>query len=128
MDSLVLVTGSDLARLVAGCYHALMLGDEAKPSFSLAEIQAKVEAGFFVVTEKALLGVAELGFDRSDLEECITHLDEADFYKTMAAKKRIGLMQDVYRCMHLDASVYIKLQLSRAGRVVVISFKRDQSR
>lgn len=93
------------------------------PSYSLAEIQAKVAAGFYIVTMASLEGAGELKFDRKDIEACIAELDEADFYKTMASRQRSDLMQDVYRPAYLGKLLYVKVQLNEAKRAVVVSFK-----
>src|SRR5687768_3431432 len=98
------------------------------PAFDLADIQAKVKAGFFVVTESALEGAGKLRLDRLDIEACVDNLDENDFYKSMPAKKKVGRMQDVYKPTYLGKPIYLKIQLSDAKRVVVISFKKDESR
>lgn len=95
-----------------------------EPSYDLAEIQAKVAAGFYVVTMSSLEGAGALRFDRKDIEDCIAQLDESDFYKTMPSNQRTGLMQDVYKPAYLGHLLYVKLQLNSAKRAVIISFKQ----
>ena len=93
------------------------------PSYDLAEIQAKVAAGFYVVTMGSLEGAGELRLDRKDIEACIAELDEADFYKTMPATQCPTLMLDVYRPAYLGKLLYVKLQINKAKRAVIVSFK-----
>lgn len=72
-------------------------------------------------------GAFAVGFDDEDICECIReHLDGTHFYKTMAAAKRPGLMQDVYRVTYRQQPVYLKVQIVGAV-AVVISFKADES-
>ncbi|MQA91340.1 MAG: hypothetical protein GEU90_14110 [Gemmatimonas sp.] len=55
--------------------------------------------------------------------ECVLRLRRVEFYKSMPAKRIPGLWQDVYRPQRAGVSLYVKLQISRAEFVVVISFK-----
>jgi hypothetical protein len=87
-----------------------------------------VEAGDFLITQAAFEGASRLGFDSSDIADCVLTLGHADFYKTMASTARVGLMQDVYRPRYLGVNLYVKLQLDERTRAVVISFKQDESR
>ncbi len=47
--------------------------------------------------------------------------------KTMAAERLPGLMQDVYKVLYAGERIYLKLQISKSGVAVVISFKGDES-
>ena len=108
--------------MVASCYHA-PVPETNRPSYDLAEIQVKVAAGFYVVTDASGTGAGALGFDRTDIESCIAALDEPDFYKTMASGKRPELMLDVYRPVYEGKELYVKLQLNHVRRAVIVSFK-----
>lgn len=96
-----------------------------KPTYDLAEIQALIARGLYRITAYAMDGAFELGFDDQDICDCVARLDASHFYKTMAAEKMPGLMQDVYRVTYQQQPVYVKLQIT--DRAVVISFKRDTS-
>ncbi len=96
------------------------------PTYSLAEIQEKVRANAFFINASALDGAFALEWDRTDITECVLQLDEGDFYKSVAAHRHPGLMQDVYRTRHLGVGCYIKLQLT--SQAIVVSFKKDWSR
>ncbi|HET6762321.1 MAG TPA: type II toxin-antitoxin system MqsR family toxin [Longimicrobiaceae bacterium] len=94
------------------------------PTYPLGELQRLVLAGQYVVTYTALSGAAELEMDAGDIREAVLGLTVADFYKTMEAEAIAGRWQDVYRPMYEGVWLYVKLQLSRDGRTVVIQFKR----
>jgi motility quorum-sensing regulator/GCU-specific mRNA interferase toxin len=55
--------------------------------------------------------------------DCVLALTPADFYKTMESEAAPGLWQDVYRPVFSGLAMYLKLQISFDGFVVVISFK-----
>ena len=96
------------------------------PSYDLERIQRLVSRGKYRITQSALRGAFALGFDDEDIFECVVHVvKRAHFYKTMPANKMPGLMQDVYRLAYCGRMVYLKLQVSRRGPAVVISFKQD---
>ena len=99
-----------------------------QPSYSLEEIKGLFSKGRYSITESALRGAFAMGFDDANVCECVEYVvNRKNFYKTMSAKKIPGLMQDVYRLTYRGQKVYLKLQVSRRGHAVVISFKRDTS-
>jgi hypothetical protein len=100
------------------------------PTYRLALVQALWRAGSKVITWSAKQGALTLGFDDGDIECVILGLTEdVDFYKSMPAEKRPGWHQDVYRTVHEGKPLYLKVQLAGTeGPVVLISFKRDESR
>ena len=55
--------------------------------------------------------------------DSVVALQATDFYKSMASEMRPGTWQDVYRPVYLGIPLYVKLQLTPARLVVVISFK-----
>ena len=78
--------------------------------------------GSWHLTESARDTATELGFDEEDVYDCIVnHLEETHFYKTMDAKAKTGLMQDVYYITYESEHLYVKLQVS--VEAVVVSFK-----
>ncbi len=96
-------------------------------TYPLQKIQKLVAGGHFHITRSSLDGAFGLGFDDQDIVECICdYLDGAHFYKTMSARKRPGLMQDVYRVTYQGKPIYLKLQIV-SGNVTVISFKADKA-
>ena len=97
------------------------------PKYDLALVVALIAAGSYWITGAAARGAGDLGFDESDIVECVGALVAADFYKAMEAKKRPGFWQDVYRTEHGGIPLYVKVQLeglSPDELVVVIQFKR----
>jgi len=100
------------------------------PTYDLAEIQASASRGQCFITDYALNGAFEIGFDYQDIYDCVGLLNETHFYKTMPSQKIIGLMQDVYRITYEQKAVYLKLQIGKNRKdvsAVVISFKADES-
>ena len=81
------------------------------PRYDLALVVALIAAGSYQIRGAAARGAGDLGFDESDIVECVGALVAADFYKTMEAKKRPGFWQDVYRTEHGGIPLYMKIQL-----------------
>lgn len=79
------------------------------------------------ITVSARKGASDLYLDESDIVDCVLRLEEGHFYKSMKAASAKGLFQDVYRVQYQSRPLYVKLQISRQGRAVVVSFKRDES-
>lgn len=98
------------------------------PTYDLSTIKALISQGQYVVTGEALNCLGELGFDRSDVLQCVLGLTAVSFHKTMPAMKVPGLWQDVYRPMHCGIQLYVKLQITQkaggSSLAVVVSFKR----
>jgi hypothetical protein len=100
----------------------------ASPAYSLADMQAKIRIGHYAITTTARAGAASLGFDESDITECVCTLSAGHFYKSMPSESVPGTFQDVYRTEWDGKAIYAKLTLGAVGRrTVVISFKRDES-
>jgi hypothetical protein len=96
-------------------------------SYKLDEIKKLVTEGKYRISGTSMDGAFSLGFDAQDICECICdYLDETHFYKTMAAERKPGFMQDVYRITYESQPIYLKLQISD-NCAVVISFKTDES-
>jgi motility quorum-sensing regulator/GCU-specific mRNA interferase toxin len=95
-----------------------------RPTYDLAELQRLVREGAYMVTMAAVRGAAALSFDGEDVRACVLGLTRRDLYKTMPATDVPGLWQDVYRPVYLGVPLYVKLQLSRRGKTVVIQFKQ----
>lgn len=93
------------------------------PAYDLAEVQRRVRSGYFRVTASARASILELNLEHSAASDCVLALTAADFYKSMEAEAVPGLWQDVYRPVFDGLALYVKLQISFAGFVIVISFK-----
>lgn len=99
-----------------------------KATYSLLVIKQLVSEGRYQITVAALQSAALMGFDDESIVECVvSDLSQAHFYKTMPSTSVPGLMQDVYKLLFEDQRVYVKLQINRSQRAVVISFKKDES-
>lgn len=100
--------------------------DENKPAYALEQVQWLVGQGEItcVISEAAILGGDDLKIDRAGIVDVVLSLTSDDFYKTMEAELRPGLWQDVYRRSSGEVELYIKLQIDRSGRAVVIQFKQ----
>jgi hypothetical protein len=97
-------------------------------SYSLVLIKRLVSERRYQITVSALESAALMGFDDESIIECIVvHLAETHFYKTMPSTSVPGLMQDVYKLAFEGRRVYLKLQVNRSKRAVIISFKEDES-
>jgi len=98
------------------------------PTYDLSAIKALVGGGRYFVTGKALNCLGALGFDGTDVVQCVMNLSAASFYKTMPAIKVPGLWQDVYRPDYGGIALYVKLQITQPSATgalaVVVSFKR----
>jgi motility quorum-sensing regulator/GCU-specific mRNA interferase toxin len=93
------------------------------PTYDLAEVQQRVRSGYFRVTASARATILKLSLEHSAAADCVLALTAADFYKTMESEAAPGLWQDVYRPVFGGLAMYLKLQISFDGFVVVISFK-----
>jgi MqsR (Motility quorum-sensing regulator) toxin of toxin-antitoxin system len=99
-----------------------------QPSYPLEQIKRLFQEDNYLITVTALETAALISFLNDDIVDCVTnHLGESHFYKTMAAERIPGLMQDVYKIRYEGQRVYLKLQINKAGCAVVVSFKEDES-
>jgi hypothetical protein len=97
------------------------------PRYRLRAIQAAICQGRYAITQHAAAGAASLYLDEGDIRDCIMALEGRHFFKSMPSWRQPGFGQDVYRCRYCGFAIYTKLQMSKGGTAVVISFKRDES-
>lgn len=95
------------------------------PYYDLEFVKGLISEGNYRVTLRARQDALSIGFDAAAVRDCVLALNETHFYKSMAAEKMPGLWQDVYKVRYAGVFVYLKLQISFAGRAVIISFKED---
>lgn len=105
----------------------MIAGDKVRPFYDLDTIKGLVRQRRYQITISARQDALSIGFDSEDVCDCILVLNETHFYKSMPAEKVPGLWQDVYKIRYEEVRVYLKLQISVTGRVVIISFKEDTS-
>jgi hypothetical protein len=98
-----------------------------KPAYDLAEIQSQFRNKQGSITREAADGARAMGLAEKDIYQCIESLSDSDLHKSMPATNpeaaKAGLWQDVYRPMYESMQVYLKLQLNRFGRAILIQFK-----
>jgi hypothetical protein len=115
----------DKSKHSATLYKSIVSG--LPPTYDHPRVLALIAARQYRITGGAVQGAGELGFDESDIVECVGALRASDFYKTMVAEMRPGFWQDVYRTEHGGIPLYVKVQLEGLNPdelVVVIQFKR----
>jgi hypothetical protein len=86
-------------------------------------VQRLVRAGTWRMTRTAFFDASVLGYDQDGVKDVVLGFTAVDFYKTMAAERVPGLMQDVYRPVDRGVSLYVKVQIVANTTTVVISFK-----
>ena len=100
--------------------------DDLTPTYDLRQVQWLVGQGELsrVISKAAKRGGTEMAMEINGIVEVVLALEPADFYKTMESEQLPGLWQDVYHRRVGDVEAYIKIQIDRLGRGVVIQFKR----
>lgn len=93
------------------------------PTYSLAQVQARVRSGDIRITKSAQRWAYNHGYDTRDIERCILELTLDDFYKTMASERHPDRWQDVYQPVYLGDRMYVKVQIGELDRAILISFK-----
>jgi hypothetical protein len=97
-----------------------------KATYPLSEIHRLLDAGRIVFTNSSVQAARALEFDQTDIQDCVRNLKEHELHKTMPANKVPGLFQDVYYTEYDSVQLYVKLQIARDSRAVVISFQRNK--
>lgn len=77
-----------------------------------------------IITGEANRNASSLGYlNPEDIINRALEVEPTDIYKTMPAQKFPGIMQDVYRSITQKDRLYIKFQLSKDKKAVLIQFK-----
>lgn len=99
--------------------------DRSIARYDLELVQQLVGQGELtcVITTVARDGARQCGLGDDELVEAVLELSAGDFCKSMEAEKRPGMWQDVYHQSFQGVELYIKLQISPAGKAVVVQFK-----
>jgi len=98
------------------------------PTYSLDDIKALVSNPHTrMITQSSRKTAVEIGYlNEEEIADRIQKLTLSDFFKTMKSEKNPSLFQDVYKTMdESGVRIYIKLQISKAGDCIVVSFKRE---
>ena len=73
------------------------------------------------MTQGAVIGGRQLGFDEDGIVATVLALTPADFYKSMTTHADHRIWQDVYRPATSAGDVYLKLTV--IADVLIVSFK-----
>ena len=73
------------------------------------------------MTQGAVIGGRQLGFDEDGIVATVLALTPADFYKSMTTHADHRIWQDVYRPATSAGDVYLKLTV--IDDVLIVSFK-----
>jgi len=91
------------------------------PHCKLAVVKSLIEAGRMRMTQGAVIGGRQLGFDEDGIVATVLALTPADFYKSMTTHADHRIWQDVYRPATSAGDVYLKLTV--IDDVLIVSFK-----
>ncbi len=96
-----------------------------KAHYNLEEIKELLKvSGTRVITDSSMTTAVGLGYSsRGDVVQRVLKVKPSDIYKNMASDKVPGLRQDVYKSTEDGNTLYIKVQKSKTGKGIVISFK-----
>ena len=97
------------------------------PRYSLSAVQVLVARKQYLITSSARRGATELGFDETDIVDCVAGLSSGQFYKSMRSLRSVDTWQDVYRPFFQGIALYVKVQMVGTDPTdlsVIISFKR----
>lgn len=99
---------------------------KTKPTYELSTIKKLLnDPQTRHITRQSYWTAVSMGYaGEDDIVDAVNKISSDDFYKTMESTDCPGLWQDVYRVEHRSNRLYVKLQLSPAGKGVVIQFKR----
>ncbi len=95
--------------------------EKRTPHCRLPVVKFLIEAGRVRMTQGAVIGGRQLGFDEDGIVAIVLALTPADFYKSMTTHADHRIWQDVYRPATSAGDVYLKLTV--IDDVLIVSFK-----
>lgn len=95
--------------------------EKRTPHCKLSVVKSLIEAGRVRMTQGAVIGGRQLGFDEDGIVATVLALTPADFYKSMTTHADHRIWQDVYRPATSAGDVYLKLTV--IADVLIVSFK-----
>ena len=95
--------------------------EKRTPNCRLLVVKSLIEAGRVRMTQGAVIGGRQLGFDEDGIVATVLALTPADFYKSMTTHADHRIWQDVYRPATSAGDVYLKLTV--IADVLIVSFK-----
>lgn len=95
-----------------------------KATYDLDELKSFIAEGALDITGTCRKEFSRLDYSDEAVIRIVKRLRKTEIYKTMPAKKKPDLMQDVYHTREKADNLYIKLQKSCYGdRCIIIQFK-----
>ena len=95
--------------------------EKRTPHCKLSVVKSLIEAGRVRMTQGAVIGGRQLGFDEDGIVATVLALTPADFYKSMTTHADHRIWQDVYRPATSAGDVYLKLTV--IADELIVSFK-----
>lgn len=95
--------------------------EKRTPHCKLTVVKSLIEAGRVRMTQGAVIGGRQLGFDEDGIVATVLALTPSDFYKSMTTHADHRIWQDVYRPATSAGDVYLKLTV--IDDVLIVSFK-----
>ena len=95
--------------------------EKRTPHCKLSVVKSLIEAGRVRMTQGAVIGGRQLGFNEDGIVATVLALTPADFYKSMTTHADHRIWQDVYRPATSAGDVYLKLTV--IDDVLIVSFK-----
>ena len=95
--------------------------EKRTPHCKLSVVKSLIEAGRVRMTQGAVIGGRQLGFNEDGIVATVLALTPADFYKSMTTHADHRIWQDVYRPATSAGDVYLKLTV--IADVLIVSFK-----
>lgn len=93
------------------------------PTYSLEKIKKLIRENKCDMTVSATKDAFKyFTLNQDEAIEEVLDLKKENFKKTMPSKQVVGLFQDVYKKSISGKDAYIKLQISKKGDAVIISF------
>lgn len=91
------------------------------PHCRLSFVKALIDQGKVRMTQSAIIGGRQLGFDADGILATVLALAPTDFYKSMTTHADHRIWQDVYHATTSVGGVYVKLTV--IDDVLIVSFK-----
>ena len=101
-----------------------------KPKYLLEDIKRLLEEDRYTITVSGQQTAHSIGFSATQIREFLLTLERDDFGHSITEYYNKKIRQDVYKKMHDDIRVYIKLKITQIPEesLLVLFFKKDESR
>ncbi len=96
------------------------------PAYDIKSVHEGFSTGSFVTTLRVRGYLRRKGWDRRDVQTCVTGLHPQDFYKSQEHLERPGVWLDIYRPRCSDEHMYVKFVFDdHSGVFVLLTFCVD---